>query len=486
MTTPVFGLDTTKNARMRRWDQTGASATSHGLPLSSAPIPLENGIEVNFRKGQFQPGDYWTIPARTANGQIDWPPCGSNGKHFQPAAYMPIDQAPLACVRLRLKRLPIRGENAVAIAEDSYLIFDCRLLFPPLTALNADTVPAALHVAAISWSNDDVMTVDTLLENGFFVTFDQATTCPWGGGNFKVTLELPYLIGDNLVFMEGKVPGIATPTFPSPPGTDCFLRTVMALDPPWGITVSGTTVSWISPFTLSTAKERGNYLWREILLLLNGLLGWQNPIGFARLRIKLIGSAVYGAGTSGNIYLDGKSFGKTGSRAMDVSECVSLSLPSGSKAASSDFDSWFYLAPTVLIASVIIQGLENGNIIAISAVNVLADSNNQVTGLQVGGKASVTNLEALITLSYPPIAATPVALLFTGTGGGSVVTIAASVTIPIGQLTYTIPISIPINPGAVTDTVTLVASVSTAVGPLPFNPAPTLAVTGMTPPVIIR
>jgi hypothetical protein len=97
----TISIDPTRNARMRRWDQTGPSATSSGIAVSSTPIALENGILVNFSAGEFQPGDYWTIPARTANGQIDWPPCGGNGEYFQPANYVQIYQAPVACVGLR-------------------------------------------------------------------------------------------------------------------------------------------------------------------------------------------------------------------------------------------------------------------------------------------------------------------------------------------------------------------------------------------------
>jgi len=34
---------------------------------------LENGIKVCFSKGEYCTGDYWTIPARTATGNIEWP-----------------------------------------------------------------------------------------------------------------------------------------------------------------------------------------------------------------------------------------------------------------------------------------------------------------------------------------------------------------------------------------------------------------------------
>ncbi len=506
LTSPVTGLDPNRHARMRRWDQAGASASAAGIPVSATPIPLENGIEVNFRDGQFQSGDYWTIPARTANGKIDWPPCGSDGRHFQPASYIAVARAPLACVQIRAsvdrllykpdlafsgKPLPAPAQtpsetavpglaNTGSERDSRFRVNDCRLLFPPLTDVAAETVASALHVTAISWKNDDIMTVDAMLQGGLSVTFDQPTICPWGGGNFKVSLELPYLVGDTLAVMAGKLPGMSKPTFTAPPGTDCFLRTVMALDPPWGITVSGNTVSWIKPYAPAGQVNYGIY---EVLFLLDTLLGGLNPTGLARVRIRLIGGAIYGEGDSGNLYLDGASFGDTGSRALDSSESISYNLPSGNSSVASDYEGWFYLAPTVVIASVVIQGVENGVEKTVTALKVLVNSNNQVIGYQVGETQSVgiTGLQALITLSYPPIAPTPVTLLFTP--GGGVVNIAASVTIPAGQVSYTTPISIPVNPGqGIKETYTLIASVSTAIGPLAFSPAPTLTVTGMAAP----
>src|SRR5215469_18487397 len=99
MTTPVIPVDPARNARVRRWDQTGASAGSLGVALSAhAWLTLENGIQVNFGSGVYQSGDFWTIPARTASGQIEWPPCGGNGMAFQLPHSTDIHQAPLACI----------------------------------------------------------------------------------------------------------------------------------------------------------------------------------------------------------------------------------------------------------------------------------------------------------------------------------------------------------------------------------------------------
>jgi hypothetical protein len=96
---PATAVDPTLNARARRWDQTGPSASSNGIPLSAGSwTQLENGIQVCFAPGTYNPGDYWTIAARTATGTIEWPPCGSDGDAYQSPHSMLVAQAPLGCI----------------------------------------------------------------------------------------------------------------------------------------------------------------------------------------------------------------------------------------------------------------------------------------------------------------------------------------------------------------------------------------------------
>jgi photosystem II stability/assembly factor-like uncharacterized protein len=55
---------------VRRWDgiaTAGAAGTQ---------VALEGGIWVEFDAGTFQDGDYWTIPARTRTGEVEWPDDG--------------------------------------------------------------------------------------------------------------------------------------------------------------------------------------------------------------------------------------------------------------------------------------------------------------------------------------------------------------------------------------------------------------------------
>jgi hypothetical protein len=168
-------------------------------------------------------------------------------------------------------------------------------------------------------------------------------------------------------------------------------------------------------------------------------------------------------------------------------------MPSGASATASDFEGWFYLAPTVLIANVQIQGIENGVAQPLSAATVNVNTQGVMVGLQTGAATAptpVTAVQALITLTYPPIAPTVVTLSLTGSGVGTVVNVQGTATVPTGQLSVTVPMNITTSPGVNaqgvgnTDTVTLNASVSSVVGNRSFTPAPSLAITGGPIPVI--
>jgi hypothetical protein len=128
-------VDPKINARVRRWDQFGSSAGDKGINVAANTwIDLENGIQVQFGAGQYQPGDYWLIPARTATGQIEWPPCDSDQNKFQPPLSTPIYRAPLACIHWDT-------------TKKAFTVEDCRRSFPPLTSLD-DATCCTYHVGA--------------------------------------------------------------------------------------------------------------------------------------------------------------------------------------------------------------------------------------------------------------------------------------------------------------------------------------------------
>jgi len=79
---PVAGLDLAQKPRLRRWDSEPTQ------PVTSGWLPLEDGIEIEFSAGTYRTGNYWLIPARTATGEVEWPPYEIPNRN-------PIPQPPL-------------------------------------------------------------------------------------------------------------------------------------------------------------------------------------------------------------------------------------------------------------------------------------------------------------------------------------------------------------------------------------------------------
>jgi hypothetical protein len=125
MKSSVAALAGLKNAKLRRWDQTGPSANSAGLRTNLAQwIDLEGGVQVNFSaSGRYEAGDYWLIPARTATADIIWP--GVEGPNPSPIPQPPVGPQHHYC-KLALISVGPTGTTVTA---------DCRPLFPPLTKL---------------------------------------------------------------------------------------------------------------------------------------------------------------------------------------------------------------------------------------------------------------------------------------------------------------------------------------------------------------
>ena len=111
--------------QLRRWDQDAAAT---GATMSADWLALESGIEVQFSAGSYRSGDFWLIPARTATGEIEWPP-------FSVPNTAPEAQAPHG-VR--------HGHCALALVDANpngvTLRQDCRREFPPLTGICAEDV----------------------------------------------------------------------------------------------------------------------------------------------------------------------------------------------------------------------------------------------------------------------------------------------------------------------------------------------------------
>ncbi|MEY9860665.1 hypothetical protein ABH935_006302 [Catenulispora sp. GAS73] len=100
------GTDPTRHPYLRRWDQT--APTGRGAPRliggaieikEGVWLDLENGVQVYFKPGgSYRTGDYWTVPARIATGDVVWPTDATGNPlleapdgpvwHYAPLAYL--------------------------------------------------------------------------------------------------------------------------------------------------------------------------------------------------------------------------------------------------------------------------------------------------------------------------------------------------------------------------------------------------------------
>ncbi|MGW8887839.1 DUF6519 domain-containing protein [Streptomyces sp. NPDC055749] len=123
---------------LRRWDQRSGSGhgTGSGRTKRAAAklrggavrieeggwLPLEDGVLVYFEPGRtYRAGDFWTVPARTATGDVEWPTDAARRPLLRSPMGIDVHYAPLAWVL---------GEATVP---------DLRMTFAPLAAV----IPAA-------------------------------------------------------------------------------------------------------------------------------------------------------------------------------------------------------------------------------------------------------------------------------------------------------------------------------------------------------
>jgi hypothetical protein len=461
LTSPVIGVDVARNARVRRWDQSGPAAGNTGIPLSvGTALALENGIEVTFRAGTYQAGDYWTIPARTASGQIDWPPCGSNGDLFQPPNSTIVYNAPLACIHWDPKAQKVAVE-------------DCRRFFLPLTELSAPSASKALHVTAISWSNDSLMTADAWVANGLSVTFDTPPTTPVTSAEFAVTLETIFDPFQNVV--AGRA---FNPQLPS-----TYIRTLASLDST--ITTKGSAVTWTMPYLKAPQLQV-----LTVNAINTGLLFGAELGQYARVRVRLLGNTISSGTGSTQLFLDGRALGQPSTDASGKTH-MNLQLPSGAGQQSSDFESWFYVAPTLLISNLFV---------AYPALYTILDAFNNVSGVSntppnpaKGTTGAAVSPFATVITNYRALFDTQITLsLIDSTGAPSTfASIESPITIHAGESSVNAAINVTGNPlingVGTTATLTVQASIATAVGAIGFvGTAVTFTLAGTTPHVIIE
>lgn len=365
------GVDRLRHPKLRRWDQTGNSATSDGVATTGSWLGLEDGVEVQFSNGPFRSGDYWLIPARTATGEIEWPPFAV--PNTSPEPQPPRGIAHHYC-RLALLTLGSDGKE--------WHVDDCRKLFPPITEPCCE--PNSLHVVATNWRNDDLFPAANLARDGLRIRLDTAPD-PHSLTNdtVLVAIEVPYTVGDRTnnsmvqrVYVRGNVsrdvtdarvivwraeqqdsssagttatpaPAPTTPTpspSTSPAGTTVSTPPLPVLNHPV-FTVLNDAVAMVQPIAAAprAAKTSRRAAARATADVQTAAISRLDTTSL-RVRVTLKGHCVWNdvsaAPGSRVRFVDGQAFAQPAVRS-DGSPRIALRFPTGHTAAASDFESWF-------------------------------------------------------------------------------------------------------------------------------------------------
>jgi hypothetical protein len=318
------GVDPARHPKLRRWDQvdqSAATATDHGITTSTEWLPLEDGVAVQFSGDSYRSGDYWLIPARTATGEIEWPP-------FDVPNTAPLPQPPLG-IRHHYCRLALLQLNDGELR----IAGDCRTIFPPLTERS---VAPALHVTATNWRNDDLFDTRTIVSDGLRITLDgPPNALALGDASVIVTIETP--------------PQNQTNTTTTSP----FLQSMIIRG---DVTIDSNNPNVIV-WKIAQQQQRGIRAALEAAGLPAAAASRSRrarsaaaaaptvaaPTGATRLRVTLKGPVIWSDIGTRRLYLDGQAFGMPGQRTDGQTPCTALSFPSGSNTRAADFESWLYI-----------------------------------------------------------------------------------------------------------------------------------------------
>jgi hypothetical protein len=359
-------IDPARRTKVRRWDSVGELAVA--VPATNNGwIALEDGVEVKFESGTYATGDYWTIPARTATGNVEWPFTAPR---------------PPAGIIHHFSRLAI-----LTLAGNALSAQDCRRIFSPL----AEAAPA-LHVTGINWINDDVLPqgLDQLNRNGLQIFLDGVPVQPPPASVaavLVVTMEAPVLVSAN----------------PSDP----IARTQ-------GSVILNGDIAFPSPNTLQWKPAQGGAELTQLARLFGNQL-----IPRVRLRVSLKGSAVWRDQGAQRLYLDGQALGQPGFRADGVTPRIDLLLPSGGNERASNFESWFYLQLQI----------PEPNLASLDLDPLVVVAGNPVTGtILLDQPAPAGGATVTLSSSSPTIASVPATIVVPA--GQTRATLTVTTTVP--------------------------------------------------------
>ena len=308
--TPPTVVGQSSNPKLLRWDHMGPLATpndvQNGVVMTYGWQSFEGGIQGLFSEGTYKTGDYWLIPARTATGDIEWPP-------YKLPNINPIAQPP-AGIQHHYCRLGILGLNP---KNKQLFVQDCRELFPPLTS-------PAIHVIGTNWRNDDLFSLQQIISEGLKITLDAVPEqLSVSSATVIVTLEIPasQILGrtlSNELYISLILNGVAT--------------------------VEANVIHWVLNQQAITGAEP------DATLIANLLTSFASTTAAAarqailpRMRVTLKGHDFWSNQGNELYYLDGQAFGQPDMRTDGQTPRTALILPSGAGTLASDFESWFYL-----------------------------------------------------------------------------------------------------------------------------------------------
>lgn len=354
------GIDQTRHPKLRRWDSAGemkieVPATNNGW------IVIEGGIQGHFAAGNYRTGDYWLIPARTATGEIEWPP-------FQVPNTTPLPQPP-AGIEHHYCRLAL-----VQLASDGLQVLeDCRPIFPPLTEIGADQ---GIHVTTVNLNatkkplhNDSDVIVTEFAQGIEIVCDDDVFPGSLISSALEnpvcfITLDLPFpfsvadrqLWGDPVI---GFQPLILAAKVNAAKNSITWLPT-----PP--------TQAWLQQKLFSTMQEfkRGDRVPAHLALKGNFVWAQSDP----------------------TLYLDGEVFG------FQQGSTTEARFPSGNGVRGGDLEMWFWLVSSFELLKVKgVRVLNTGSTPNNPNPTVLATMTSPTQALTVKAQQNANAIEVQFT-----------------------------------------------------------------------------------------
>jgi len=293
-----------QEATVRTWDSLGALPVAAGDEWTRLVDwkNAEDGIEVNIHSEGCRTGDYWTIPGRTALGDIVWP---------HDAVDEPLAETRHGIVHHYCPLTLLRKEG-----DQWDIVTDCRRLFPALTALPTGEDDAE----RLRITNVLLRANDNRVRNGRQVT----------GADLASGLEIvfndsiaPRTARSTTIYVELYIPYPVVPQDIEFWNSETFFgRMPVVLDAQVIPAPTGTSVRW---------HPRG----RAVPLLRTGLFERLGENAVVPAKLCIDGKFIW-AENDPNRLLDATNFG---SPALDEHH-IDLVLPSGDGRRGGVFELW--------------------------------------------------------------------------------------------------------------------------------------------------